>query len=92
MIPKSAKNKDLAHKFINFYLEVEQQKAWAENMFYSPTNKNVKLSPEVASRVIYGAEAIAKLRLEDPDVVAMELPKWIERWNKEIQGALKSAK
>ena len=89
VVPKAAKNKDLAYKFINFYLEVEQQKAWAENIYYSPTNKNVKLAPETASRVIYGPDQISKMRLPDAEVIAMERPKWVEQWNKEIQEALK---
>jgi putative spermidine/putrescine transport system substrate-binding protein len=90
-VPTAAKNKDLAYKFINFYLEVEQQKAWAENIYYSPTNRNVQLPPDKASRVIYGPEQIAKTRLPDEETIALERPKWIERWNKEIQEALKYA-
>jgi putative spermidine/putrescine transport system substrate-binding protein len=91
VVPVAAKNKDLAYKFINFYLEVEQQKAWADNIYYSPTNKNVQLTPDKAARVIYGSEQIAKMRLPDEETVATERPKWIERWNKEIQEALKYA-
>ncbi len=92
VVPTAAKNKDLAYKFIDFYLQVEQQQAWAENIYYSPTNKNVKLTPDKAARVIYGPEQIGKMRLPDAEVIATDRPKWIERWNKEIQDALKYSK
>lgn len=91
-IPQSAKNKDLAIKFVNFYLNVRQQTAWAEHMFYSPTNKTVVVPPAVASRIVYGPAQVAKLHLPDAAVVAKERPGWIERWNKEIQKALDYAK
>ncbi len=92
VVPKAAKNKELAYKFIDFYLQVEQQQAWAENIYYSPTNKNVKLAPDKAARVIYGPEQISKMRLPDAEVLATDRPKWVERWNKEIQDALKYKK
>ncbi len=92
VVPKAAKNKELAYKFIDFYLQVEQQQAWAENIYYSPTNKNVKLAPDKAARVIYGPDQISKMRLPDAEVIATDRPKWIERWNKEVQDALKYAK
>ncbi len=85
VVPKTAKNKDLAYKFINFYLEVEQQLAWATYMHYGPTNMKVKLSPEVAHRTIYGEEQINSLIFPDMDYVTRERIKWVETWNKEIQ-------
>jgi len=91
-IPQSAKNKDLAAKFVNFYLQARQQSAWAEHMYYSPTNKTVVVPPKVASRIVYGASQVAKLHLPDAAVVARDRPGWIERWNKEVQKALDYAK
>lgn len=45
----------------------------------------------IVSWVIYSTDAIVKLCLEDPNAAIMGLSKWIELWDKEIQGALKSA-
>ncbi len=91
-VPKTAKDKDLAHKFINFFLEEVQQRAWAEAIYYGPTNKEVKVSPEVARRIPYGPEQIDALKFPDQEVLVKSRRVWVERWNKEIQNALRYAK
>lgn len=89
VVPKTAKNKKLAYEFINFYLDVAQQTAWATHMHYGPTNMNVRLSPDVASRTIYGREQIDNLIFLDMDHVFKTRPEWVEKWNKEIHKAAK---
>ena len=91
-VPKTAKDKDLAYKFINFFLEEAQQRAWAEAIYYGPTNKEVKLPPEVARRIPYGPEQIGALKFPDQEALVKNRGPWIERWNKEIQNALRYAK
>lgn len=89
VVPKTAANKELAYKFINFYLDVAQQTAWAEHMHYGPTNMKVELTPEVADRCIYGKEEVENLIILDMDNVFKERPRWVEMWNKEIHQAAK---
>jgi len=91
-VPKSARNKSLALEFVNFYLDTAQQEAWARKIYYGPTNREVKLPPEFASRVPVGIEAIKRLRFPDEDHLATTRGAWVERWNKEIYDALKYQK
>lgn len=88
VVPKTAKNKELAYKFINFYLDIAQQEAWARHMYYGPTNMKLTLPPEVASRTIYGKEQVENLILLDMDHIFKERPQWVEQWNKEIHKAI----
>jgi putative spermidine/putrescine transport system substrate-binding protein len=91
-VPRTARNKTLAYEFVNFYLEAAQQEAWARKIYYGPTNREVTLPREYASRVPVGAEAISRLRFPDEDYLAKHRGEWVERWNKEVYDAAKYAK
>ena len=55
-------------------------------MYYGPTNKNVKLSTEVAERTVYGPEAVAKLIVVDIGYVNKHRAEWVERFNQIFGG------
>ena len=77
-------NIDLAKAFVDFSLSAEVQAGWAEAMRYSPTNKTVELSDEVAVDVIYGEEAMGNVVRFDPMVVNENRAKWTDAWNRSI--------
>jgi putative spermidine/putrescine transport system substrate-binding protein len=77
-------NTDLAIKFVDFSLRAEAQAGWAEALHYSPTNKATRLSPEVASQVIYGPANVDKLLKFNPIQVNSERAKWTDQWNRTI--------
>jgi putative spermidine/putrescine transport system substrate-binding protein len=83
-ITKNSKNVDLAEIWINMQLSPEVQKAYAERIYFGPTNSTVVLSDEVAEMVIYGEEEVARLYCQDNSVVTANQAAWTERWNKEI--------
>ncbi|UXR92859.1 extracellular solute-binding protein [Agrobacterium tumefaciens] len=47
-----APNEKAALQFMNYALGAEAQKAFTEAMYYAPTNKNAKISPEALSRTV----------------------------------------
>ncbi len=53
-IPKASKNKALAEAFVNAMLDPGVQEAVANKTYQGPTNKKVKLKPEIAKRSTYG--------------------------------------
>ena len=61
------------------------QSAFATELIFSPTNKTVKLPPEVAKKLISGPADVEKLVTFDWNVIAKQRPQWTERWNKEIR-------
>lgn len=77
-------NSEMAKKFIDFSLSAEVQAGWAAAMRYSPTNKEAKLSDEVARDVIYGEQAMSQTVRFDPEVVNANRPAWVEAWNRMI--------
>jgi putative spermidine/putrescine transport system substrate-binding protein len=79
---RPAEQRELALKFIDYSLRPEAMVGWAEAARYSPTNRQVKLAPEVAKDVIYGEEAINKLVAFDALAIGKNKSAWIEAWNK----------
>ena len=84
-VTKGSKNKELAWKLVDAYLSPEVQTAFATELFFSPTNKTVKLPPEVARKIISGPADVDKLVLFDWAKIARQRPQWTERWNKELR-------
>lgn len=82
VIPKGAPNLEAAYAFVNFALEAEQQKAFAEGFSYAPARMNVELPEEVQQRMPDGADGIANLIIPDFDDFAAVRPQWAEEWNK----------
>jgi len=84
-VTRGSKNKDLAWKLIDMYLSPEVQAAFASELFFSPTNKTVKLSPEVAKKLINGPADVDRLVTFDWTQIVKQRPQWTERWNKELR-------
>ncbi len=83
VIPKGAKNKDLAMQYIDVLLSAEGQKCFAEKKYAGPVNTKVDLSDKVKSIVPFG-ESYEKLWYPDTEAIAKLRPAWTERWQKEV--------
>jgi spermidine/putrescine-binding protein len=84
VIPKNAKNPELAKKFINYALAPESQIGFAEEYASAPTNRTVELAPELAEWMPYGQEEISALIVPDWTAMLADMDAWAERWNKEV--------
>ena len=85
-IPTNSANADLAEVWINLHLSQDVQQAYAERLFYGPTNSTIQLSGDVAERVVYGDEDVDKLISLDNAAITANQAEWTERWNQEILG------
>ena len=83
-IPTNAKNTDLAEIFINYFLSPANQLAYANRLFYAPTNRTVELPPELAAMMPYGAAQIAELLELDWAHITAQQSGWADRWNRQI--------
>lgn len=83
-IVTGTENSDLANEFINYSLRPEVQKAFAEQTGFSPTNKNVEISEELAEVIPYGEEVIDSLIHLNWGIVNENKDEWTERWSKLI--------
>ncbi|WP_176084759.1 extracellular solute-binding protein [Martelella sp. HB161492] len=77
---------ELAKRFAALALNVDTQTAYANKLFFGPTNKNVKLSPEISEKVIDTPEEVNSLVQLDWPYVMSHSSDWTDRWNKEILG------
>ncbi|WP_066304459.1 ABC transporter substrate-binding protein [Bacillus sp. FJAT-29814] len=84
---KGAPHPELAQKFLNFILDKEVQVEMAHATFSGPVTKNSKLDGDIAKKVIYGEDQIAKLVKVDWEYVNTKRAEWTERANKEIEVA-----
>ncbi len=82
-VPKASPKKELAQKYIATLLSPEGQLCFAQSQFAGPTNKTVKLPPDLAKLVPYG-DLVQRMYFPDTDLVAKKFPEWSERWGREI--------
>jgi putative spermidine/putrescine transport system substrate-binding protein len=76
----------LAEAWVNLHLSPECQQAYAQQIYYSPTVKNVTFAPELAAKLILGEEAVSKLVDFNWDLVIQNQPRWSSRFTREIAG------
>ena len=82
-VPKASQKKELAQKYIATLLSPEGQLCFAQSQFAGPSNKTVKLPPDLAKLVPYG-DLVQRMYFPDTDLVAKKFPEWSERWGREI--------
>jgi len=82
-IPKAAANPEGARAWVNNSLGVAYQTAFAKNL-YAPTNRDVVVSPELAARLVYGAERVESIREAPWDELLPQRDALLERWTREI--------
>jgi putative spermidine/putrescine transport system substrate-binding protein len=82
-IVKDTKNRDLALAWTQLALSQKTQEAYANQIFFGPTNSTVSLSGEVAEKVVYGDKVDTLVDLDWAYIIENR-PDWTERWNKDI--------
>lgn len=83
-IPKGAKNPELAHQLIDFWLSRDVQTALANDLVDSPINRNAKPTAEAAEALTFGAAQIDSLVFMKPEMVVRERAGWVTQWNRMI--------
>ena len=85
VIAKNTKHEALAKEFVNRCLSVETQTAYAEDIYFSPCNKNVKVDDETASKLVYGDDVDSLVSLDWTYILEHE-SEWTDKYNKLIEG------
>jgi putative spermidine/putrescine transport system substrate-binding protein len=76
---------ELSQQFIQYLLSPEVQELQAKTIGLGPVNKTVKLPPDIAARVPYGPDQIAKLTSVDWTTINQHRTQWTERWNRSVE-------
>jgi putative spermidine/putrescine transport system substrate-binding protein len=71
-------------KFINTYLTMEAQIAFAKGVGQGPARSDVVLDPDLAATVPYGSDQISELVHPDWDTIVHNRVEWADRFQREI--------
>lgn len=85
VIPKRARNKDLAYRYINEMLAPSAARSLSQLTYYAPATSNADLPAEHRGRVEFGEDERKRLHYVDYDYAARNQAQWLEWWNKEIK-------
>jgi putative spermidine/putrescine transport system substrate-binding protein len=86
-IPVGARHQAAAEEWVNRHLSVEVQTRYAQEIYFGPTNADVRLPPDLASRVISSAAEVESLMSFDITKVNQRVQQWSARYNREIVGS-----
>ncbi|MCS0495691.1 ABC transporter substrate-binding protein [Ancylobacter sp. MQZ15Z-1] len=76
-----------AYDFLNYAMTAESQGCIAENYFYGPAVKDVKLSEKARSRLPWGPEgSIKDLRFSDVNAINAHRQEILDTWNRDVLG------
>ncbi|MHA6844839.1 ABC transporter substrate-binding protein [Ralstonia syzygii] len=82
---KGARNKAAAEKFISAAITPEASACLAKKLYLGPSVKNVKVSPDVARKLPWGATGSVKdLKFLDWWEINKQRAALVDRWNREI--------
>ena len=84
-VPVGARNMDLALQFVNFWLEKQQQEAWALAYNVGSARSDLELPADFAATQITSAEQLEQLVLPDQLEIASKRSEWTERWQREVR-------
>ena len=75
----------LAQQFLQHVVSAESQAQLAQTVSWGPVNRTTKLSPNVASRVVFGPDKVGGLVALNYDVVNAKRAEWTNRWNRAVE-------
>lgn len=82
---KSSKHPEVAEEFIDYLMSPEVQKVFAEELYYGPTNRTVKLPQDLTAKVVYGQEDLSRLIVPDWVRILPQRADWMNRWNEAVR-------
>lgn len=80
MVQKVKNGSPLGYQFMNVLASAEGQSCFANLLQYSASNRDVKYSDQVRSRIAKDDDSLWL----SFDVVSKKTPEWVEMWNKQI--------
>jgi putative spermidine/putrescine transport system substrate-binding protein len=85
-VPKNARNKESAFRYLNAMLEPAAQQAFALKMGYVPTVSDAPLDPEVDKQINFSEAERARLWRPDFAYLAAHQAEVLDFWNKDFKG------
>ncbi len=86
-VPVGARNKEMAFRFVNFFLEKSSQEAWVTGYNVGSARTDIDVPDDVRARQITTEADLKTLLLPDLSALAAKLPQWGARWEREVIAA-----
>jgi putative spermidine/putrescine transport system substrate-binding protein len=83
-IASHTRHHTLAREYVRLTLQAKSQRAFAEDMYFGPSNRKIQLSGKVAKLAVYGQEQVDRLINLDWMFIEAQRPAWIEWWNQNM--------
>ena len=84
-VPKNARNKPGAWKFLNAMMDPKGQVEFARAMGYAPTVRNADLPEDLKARVSFSDSEIKRVLAYDSKSLVAEKTQVLEYWNKSFK-------
>lgn len=75
----------LGQQFLQHVVSADVQALLAGGAGWGPVNRNAKVAPEVAKKVVYGPQQVASLVAPDYGVINAKRAEWTQRWNRAVE-------
>ncbi|VVE27993.1 ABC transporter substrate-binding protein [Pandoraea terrigena] len=85
VIPKHARNKELAYRYINEMLAPVAARQISTLTYYAPSTDHAGLPPDLLREIDFTEAQRKQLHYVDYAYAAKNQPQWLEWWNKEIK-------
>ncbi len=84
-VTEGAPQPKLGQQFLQHIVSPEVQAILAQGVGWGPVNKNAKLAPDVARKVVYGPQQVATLLAPNYTVINAKRAEWTQRWNRAVE-------
>lgn len=75
----------LGQQFLQHVVSAEVQAMLATGAGFGPVNKNTKLPPEIAKKVVFGPAQVNSLVAPNYDIINAKRAEWTQRWNRAVE-------
>ncbi len=84
-VTEGAPQAKLGQQFLQHIVSAEMQAHIAQGVGWGPVNKNTKIAPDVARKVVYGPQQVAALVAPNYEVINAKRAEWTQRWNRQVE-------
>ena len=84
-VVEGAPQSKLGQQFLQHVVSEESQAELALSSGFGPVNKNTKLSPEIAGKVVFGPEKVNALVSPNYEIINAKRAEWTNRWNRTVE-------
>lgn len=84
-VVEGAPQAKLGQQLLQYLASPEVQAQLAASQGWGPVNKNTKLPPEVARKVVFGPDRVGALVSANYDVINAKRAEWTNRWNRAVE-------